>query len=175
MFKKILLATAVTAALVAPSFAAPAKTPTVAVINLPLIMSEIPQSKALEEKLAKEFGPRQNELQTMQQKGTQLAQEIQMGKYQGDELINKQRELAQMQSDFQLKARAFQEDESKRSKEENRKIAVEVQSAIDAIAKERGIDLVLREISIAYVVDSLDISNDVIARVSKNSTVKSKK
>lgn len=174
MFKKILLATALTAALVSPTMAAaPAKAPTVAVINLPLIMSEIPQTKAVEAKLSQEFAPRQAEIQSLQQKGSQLAQDLQMGKYQGDELTKKQRELAQLQSDFQLKVRAFQEDERKRSGEEQRKIAVEVQSAIDAIAKERGIDLVLREIGIAYTIDSLDISQDVIKRVSNSA--KSKK
>lgn len=168
MFKKILLATALTAALVSPVMAADAaKTPTVAVINLPLIMNEIPQSKDVEAKLAKEFAPRQAELQSLQQKGAQLAQELQSGKYKGDQLTTKQRELAQMQSDFQLKVRAFQEDERKRSTEEQRKIAVEIQNAIDAIAKERGIDLVLREMGIAYTIDSLDISKDVISRVSK--------
>lgn len=177
MFKKILLATALTAALVSPSMAAPAaKAPTVAVINLPLIMNEIPQSKAAEEALAKEFAPRQAELQSLQTKGAKLAQDLQSGKYQGDQLIAKQRELAQMQSDFQLMARAFQEDERKRSTEEQRKVAVEVQNAIDAIAMERGIDLVIREMTIAYVVPELDITKDVIDRVSKaNKSGKSKK
>lgn len=177
MFKKILLATALTAALVSPSFAAKsATTPTVAVINLPLIMSEIPQTKAVEEMLAKEFGPRQNEIETLNQKGSKLLQEIQAGKYQGDELVAKQRELAQLQSDFQLKVRAFKEDESKRSNEEQRKIAIEVQKAIDSIAKERGVDLVLRELSIVYVVEPMDISKDVIERVSKSANKgKSKK
>lgn len=176
MFKKILLATAVSAALALPAMAAPAaKAPTIAVINLPLVMNEIPQSKAVEESLRKEFAGRQDELQKLQQKGMQLSQELQTGKYQGDTFTAKQRELAQLQSDFQLKARAFQEDERKRSTEEQRKIAVEVQSAIDAIAKERGIDLVLREIGIAYTIDSLDISRDVIDRVSKNAGKKGKK
>lgn len=167
MFKKILLASALSAALVSTTIAAPAKAPTIGVINLPLIMSELPQTKAVEAKLAKEFAARKAELESLQQKGIQLSQELQTGKYQGDQLISKQRELAQMQSDFQLKARAYQEDEHKRGNEEQRKIAVEIQNAIDSIAKERGIELVLREVGIAYVVPSLDLSQDVIDRVSK--------
>lgn len=168
MFKKILLATALTAALVSPVMAADAaKTPTVAVINLPLIMNEIPQSKDVEAKLAKEFAPRHTELMSLQQKGAQLTQELQSGKYTGDQLIKKQRELAQMHADFQLKVRAFQEDERKRSLEENRRVEIEIQNAIDSIAKERGIDLVLSDKGIAYVANYLDISQDVISRVSK--------
>ncbi len=194
MFKKALLASALSVALmgaVAPAVAAPAanakaeaaqtvkdpsakartkspaaKTPTIAVINLPLIMSEIPQAKERDERLVKEFAPREQELQKMQQNGVKLSQELQAGKYKGNELTAKQREIAQLQAEFQLKARAFQEDQQKRVQEENRKLAIAVQKAIDSIAKERGIDLVLRGEAIAFTVNSLDISVDVIKRVS---------
>lgn len=176
MFKKVLLATALSVALLgstqavqaadAAADAAAARTPTVAVINLPYIMNEIPQSKALEQALAKEFGAREQELQKMQQTGSQLGADLQAGKFKGDELVAKQREMAQLQSDFQLKARALQEDQQKRVNEEQRKITIEVQKAIDTIAQERGIDLVLRGEGIAYTIPELDISGEVIKRVS---------
>ena len=172
MLKKVLLASALSFALLGASAQAAdapaaARTPTVAVINLQLIMNDIPQTKALTEALAKEFGAREQELQKMQQKGSQLGSDLQAGKYKGDELVSKQRELAQLQSDFQLKARALQEDQQKRVSEEQRKIDIEVQKAIDAIAKERGIDLVLRgEGFIVYSIPELDISSEVISRVS---------
>ena len=175
MLKKVLLASALGAALFTTSLAqsavaaeaAAAKAPTIAVLNLQYIMTEIPQSKALQQTLAKEFGAREQELQKMQQEGSQLGSDLQAGKYKGDELVSKQREFAQLQSDFQLKARALQEDQQKRVSEEQRKINIEVQKAIDAIAKERGIDLVLRgEGFIAYSIPELDISSEVISRVS---------
>ena len=172
MLKKVLLASALSFALLGASAQAAdapaaARTPTVAVINLQLIMNDIPQTKALTEALAKEFGAREQELQKMQQKGSQLGSDLQAGKYKGDEMVAKQREFAQLQSDFQLKARALQEDYQKRAAEEQRKIDIEVQKAIDAIAKERGIDLVLRGDGIAvYSIPELDISSEVISRVS---------
>lgn len=171
MLKKVLLASALSFALLGASAQAAdapaaARTPTVAVINLQLIINDIPQTKALEEALAKEFGAREQELQKMYQKGSQLGTDLQAGKYKGDELVAKQREFAQLQSDFQLKARALQEDQQKRAAEEKRKIDIEVQKAIDAIAKERGIDLVLRGEGIAYTIPELDISSEVITRVS---------
>lgn len=172
MLKKVLLASALSFALLGASAQAAdapaaARTPTVAVINLQLIINDIPQTKALEEALAKEFGAREQELQKMYQKGSQLGTDLQAGKYKGDELVAKQREFAQLQSDFQLKARALQEDQQKRAAEEQRKINIEVQKAIDAIAKERGIDLVLRgDGNIAYAIPELDISSEVISRVS---------
>ena len=177
MLKKVLLASALSFALLgvsaqAADAPAAARTPTVAAINLPFIINEIPQTKALEEALVKEFGAREQELQKMQQQGSQLGTDLQAGKYKGDELVAKQRELAQLQSDFQLKARALQEDQQKRLNEEQRKINIEVQKAIDAIAKERGIDLVLRGEAIAYTIPELDISSEVINRVSAASKAK---
>ena len=178
MLKKVLLASALSFALLGASAQAAdapaaARTPTVAVINLQLIMNDIPQTKALTEALAKEFGAREQELQKMQQKGSQLGSDLQAGKYKGDEMVAKQREFAQLQSDFQLKARALQEDYQKRAAEEQRKIDIEVQKAIDAIAKERGIDLVLRGDGIAvYSIPELNISSEVITRVSAASKAK---
>lgn len=178
MLKKVLLASALSLAVLGTTVQAAATAeqsayrPTIAVINLPLIMTEIPQSKALEQTLAKEFGPREQELQKMQQQGSQLGADLQAGKFKGDELTKKQREMAQLQSDFQLKARALQEDKQKRIGQEERKIAVEVQKAIDAIAKERKIDLVLSgsllpgQPIVVYAEPQLDLSDEVIARVS---------
>ncbi len=175
MIKKVLLASVLAAAIgtalttsnvaIAADKAA-ARQPTVAVLNLPFIMTEIPQAKAVQEALVKEFGPREQELQKLQQDGVKLGQELSSGKYKGDELVTKRRELEQMQSSFQLKARALQEDQQNRMQDENRKLAVTVQRAIDAIAQERGIDLVLRGEAIAYTIDALDISQEVIKRVS---------
>ena len=174
MLKKVLLASALGAALFTTSLAqsavaaeaAAVKAPTIAVLNLQYIMTEIPQSKALQQTLAKEFGAREQELQKMQQEGVKLSQDLAAGKYKGDELTNKRRELEQLQADFRLKGRALQEDQQKRVQEEEREVMVTVQRAIDSIAQERGIDLVLRDEAIAYTISDLDISQEVIKRVS---------
>ena len=145
MFKKIALALAVASIAATPAMAAEkAQTPTVAVINVPLIMHEIPQAKTTREKLAKEFAPRERELQNLEAEGNKLAQKLKDSKLSEKERVDLQRRFAQMQSDFNLKAQALQEDQRKRVADENLKLAQEVQKAIDAIAKERGIQLVLR-------------------------------
>ena len=169
MFKKIALALAVASIAATPAMAAEkAQTPTIAVINVPLIMHEIPQAKTTREKLAKEFAPRERELQNLEAEGNKLAQKLKDSKLSEKERVDLQRRFAQMQSDFNLKAQALQEDQRKRVADENLKLAQEVQKAIDAIAKERGIQLVLRGESVAYTVNALDISQDVIERVGKS-------
>lgn len=169
MFKKIALAVAVASMMATSAMAAEkAQTPTIAVINVPLIMHEIPQAKTTRETLAKEFAPRERELQNLEAEGTKLAQQLKDGKLSEQQRVDLQRRLAQMQSDFNLKAQALQEDQRKRVADENLKLAQQVQKAIDSIAKERGIQLVLRGESVAYTVNALDISQDVIDRVGKS-------
>lgn len=167
MFKKSLLAAAAAAALMTGAAqAADDNITNIAVINVPLIMHEIPQAKDSAEAMAKEFGPRQQELMTLEQEGKKLAADLQAGKFKGDELTDAQRRLAQLQSDFNLKGRALQEDAGKRTHEEQQRLAGLVQKAVDQIAKERGLQLVLRgENVVAYTVSALDISQDVIDRV----------
>ena len=169
MFKKIALALAVASIAATPAMAAEkAQTPTIAVINVPLIMHKIPQAKTTREKLAKEFAPRERELQNLEAEGNKLAQKLKDSNLSEKERVDLQRRFAQMQSDFNLKAQALQEDQRKRVSDENLKLAQEVQKAIDAIAKERGIQLVLRGESVAYTVNALDISQDVIDRAGKS-------
>ena len=175
MFKKILVASVLSAAVLGSSvvLAAPAATansqataPTVAVINLPYILNEIPQTKAIQERILKEFAPREQELQKLQQQGIKISQDLQQGKFKGEQLTTKQRELAQIQADLQLKGRALQEDQQKRAQEEERKLQVTIQKAIDDIANARGIDLVLRGEGVVFTVPKLDLTEEIIKRVS---------
>ena len=99
MFKKIALAVAVASMMATSAMAAEkAQTPTIAVINVPLIMHEIPQAKATRENLAKEFAPRERELQNLEAEGTKLAQQLKDGKLSEQQRVDLQRRLAQMQS-----------------------------------------------------------------------------
>ncbi len=159
------LSAAAAALLLSVGAAQAADAPTIAVINVPLIMHEIPQAKESQAAMAKEFGPRQQELQTLDQEGQKLSQELQSGKLTGQALTDAQRHLAQLQSDFNLKGRALQEDANRRGREEQVKLGGLVQQAVDAIAKERGLQLVLKGESVAYAVKAVDISQDVIDRV----------
>ena len=55
----------------------------------------------------------------------------------------------------------------KRIHEEEMKLARLVQEAIDSIAKERGLQLVVRGEAVAYATNAVDISPEVIKRVSQ--------
>ncbi len=176
MLKKLAIATALTFALTQVSFAedkAPAAAPnnvSIAVVNVPLIMSELPQAKVEAEKLQKEFGPRKAELDKIQEQGVKLEQELKTAKDSKATEIH--RKLASLKSEFDLKAQALQEDSQKKQREAEVQLGRIVQEAIDRIAKERGIDLVVRGETVVYATDAVNISKEVIERASKLKPVK---
>ena len=166
MLKKLVLASVLTALVsVNGAMATDAKSQSlsIAAVNIPFVMNEIPQAKDTTANLQKEFAPRQQEILKIEQEGQKLEGEI--SKLQGQKQIDAQRKLAQLRADYQLKAQAFQEDQRKRIQEENIKLGRLVQSAIDTVAKERGLQIVLRGEAVAYATNAADISQEVIARV----------
>lgn len=175
MANKFAIAAALAAAVIAPAAfgadSAPAQNDAAAassfigVVNVPLIMNDIPQAAASKEKLQKQFGPRAAELQKLETDGKALQQQLPTLK--GDQQVEAQRKLAQMQADYNLKARALQEDQGKAIHDEEMKLGRLVQEAIDNIAKERGLQLVIRGEAVAYATRAVDISDEVISRVSK--------
>ncbi|MGN0902771.1 MAG: OmpH family outer membrane protein [Succinivibrio sp.] len=190
MYKKLFLASALSLALTAPSMTFAAENTateakaesaakeniSIAVVNIRLIMSELPQAKKAAEEMQKEFAPRADELKKIQQEGMTLEKELQEAK--GDKAVEIQRKLAKLKSDFDLKNQALQEDSQRKEREHELKLGRLIQTAIDRIAKERGIALVVRGESVVYASSAVDISNEVIARASKlkpASEVKAKK
>ena len=90
-----------------------------------------------------------------------------MQKSQGDKATELQRKLAKLKADYDLKGQALQEDSQKSQPEAEMKLGKLIQTAIDRIAKERGIELVVRGESVVFASDAVDISEEVIARASK--------
>lgn len=158
-----------TAAVAAEPQAPQAISPTVAVVNIPFVVTESPQFKALHDKMAREFGDRQKEVEKLKTEGEQQISVIQSGKLKGEELVRAQRRVQELQADFQLKGRALQEDMKRKGDEEQKTLMGVIQNAIDEIARERGIQLVIagqQGGAVAYAAPVLDISEEVIARVS---------
>lgn len=171
MYKKLLLASAFSFALATSSFAEEAKAPvnsvagSVGVVNVQLIMNSLPQAKAHAEALQKEFGPRSDELKKIEEQGKKFQEALKT--QEGEKAIETQRKLQQLQSEFELKGRAFQEDVQKKEREIEMELQRIMQKAIDLVAKERGLQLVIRGEAIVFASDAVNISDEVIARASK--------
>ena len=168
MFKKQALALSLVAVLgmVGQTFAADTN---IGIVNLRLIRFDAPQAHELQQTMAKEFGPRQEELKNIENEGQKLAQQIQSGTLAGEQLTNAQRQIAQLQSDFNLKARALQEDQRKRAQEMEGRVNNEIQKAIDAVAKEQKLDFVMDGMAILNLSnEALNVTDEVLENLKKS-------
>jgi outer membrane protein len=153
-------------ALAAALNAAPAAAdPKIAVIRTPVILRDAPQIKAADVKLKSEFAQREKDLQTEQ---TKLGDDIK--KYQRDadsmsaqQRANTEKDLNTRKIDFDLKQRQFSEEAQNRNQDLRRDVLEKVNKAIDEVAKDKGLDLVLQDP--AFASDALDITGDVLKKL----------
>lgn len=141
----------------------------IAVVDIAKVLHEIPQRKAIESKLKSEFDSRVREMQRMETEGQTLAAKLKKDEsfMSADERTKSQRKLAELQSEFNLKGQALQEDQRRRFNEEQKKVFEKIQTAVDGIAKSEGYDMVLNRQAVVYTNDKNDISAKVIQQVSK--------
>ena len=168
---KVLQVASLALAMMASGYSAQAAAETkIAVVNVARILHEIPQSKAIESQLKAEFSGRISEMQRLESEGQSLAAKLKKDEsfMSSDERTKLQRRLAELQADFNLKGQALQEDQRRRFGEEQKKVFDKVQTAIDAIAKSQGYDLVLNGQAVVFGDGKLDITDQVIQQVSKS-------
>lgn len=153
------------------SVAQAANPSSVAVINLPQILKEIPQSAQIKKKLESEFSGRQAELKKLNDQYVALVEKLKKnGAYMKEqEQISTQRKAQELQSQLQIKGQALMEDQRRRVSEEESKIMEKIATAVEKIAKQRGYDIVINGVAaVVYANDSIDISKEVIQMVSKS-------
>ncbi len=168
---KVLQVASLALAMMASGYSAQAAAETkIAVVSVPRIMQQIPQGKAIEAKLKSEFSSRISEMQRLESEGQSLAAKLKKDEsfMSADERTKMQRRLAELQADFNLKGQALQEDQRRRFNEEERKLLEKIQTAIDAIAKAQGFDLVLNGQAVVFGNGKSDISEQVIQQISKS-------
>lgn len=87
-----------------------------------------------------------------------------MNDAQKTELVRK---MESLKSEYQLKGKALDEDLRRRQGEEQNKLLVKVQKAINTIAEKDQYDLVLQRGAVIYVKPNADISGKVVEALSK--------
>lgn len=164
--KKVIKATALALAL-ATSFTASAAG--YAVVDAGHILQQLPQREAIGKRLNEEFQTRAVELNKLQTELVTLNE-----KRQRDAALMTQQEqtqlgrkLAELDAQLKLKGKAFQEDQQRRGQEENNKLLVLLEHAIETVAKRDGYDLVITKQAALFVDPKLDISDKIIQELSK--------
>lgn len=142
---------------------------TVAVVNVQLIASQIPQTATMQKTLQDEFAAPTEEIKKLESDIKFNIEKFQresmtMSDDQKAELQNKVQEL---QKAYKAKADPLEQQMRRRQAEERNKVFALIQQAISAVAAEDKIDIVLDGQAVAFVTPEKDISKKVIERVSK--------
>lgn len=130
-------------------------------------MAQLAKRYNVPEKLRNEFKDRIDEL-----RGIENRMKTKVDKIKRDgELMSAadrtklQREMASLESDYKLKAKALAEDQRRRGSEEEQKLVQKIRQAIQDVAKREGYDLVVDANAVLYANPKDDLSSKVISAV----------
>ena len=137
----------------------------IAVINAPVLLRDAPQVQSADARFKAEFQKREDELKAEAKK---LSDDDKKFQREGDTLSAQQRantakDLYTRKTDFELKQRAFAEQAQARNSELQREVLEKVNQAIVEVAKDKGLDVVVRDP--AFANPALDITADVLAKL----------
>lgn len=144
----------------------------IAVVNSQQVVQQSPQYKAAESEMKKEFGKRREHLQAESDK---LQKEIATYQKNQDVMtsadrIKKQNHLLAERNNLQYAQQKFQRDLQKRERELMARIMSRIRGVIKKIAKRDGYTLILQ--NPVYAVPSMDITQEVLKQLHKDSTQK---
>lgn len=149
--------------------AAHAQEAKIAAVNSDRILRESIPAKAAQTKLEAEFAKRDKDLQDMAQRLKSMSESLDksgVAMSAGDR-AQKQRDLSQLDSDFQRKQREFREDLNQRRNEELAAVLERANKVIKQIAEQQHYDLIVQEA--VYVSPRIDITDQVLKALAGSS------
>ncbi len=141
----------------------------IGVVNVEGIFKQMPQAIATQQSLSIEFKDEQAAIEAMR---LAIAQDIEKLRKDAPTLSEAQikegeTKINQARVEFEAKVKPFQEKVQTRSKEENDRLLQMLNQAIQAVATEEKLDVILDGKSVIFVGPSLDISEKVLKKVSQ--------
>ncbi|MBA2690123.1 MAG: OmpH family outer membrane protein [Burkholderiales bacterium] len=159
---KRIFAVALCAALLAGASGVIAAEQKIGFVSTERIFREAAPAQRAQKKLEKEFAARDAELQKMAKQAQALQSQIEKEGVTLPEADrrNKERELANLQRDFQRAQREFREDLNLRRNEELASVQERANKVIQQIAEQEKYDLILQEA--VYISKQIDITDKVL-------------
>ncbi|EYS98141.1 OmpH [Cupriavidus sp. SK-4] len=159
---KSLGAAALATAAIFAAVPASAQEARIAAVNSERILRDSQPAKAAQVKLEQEFSKRDRELQDMAQKIKGMADKLDKDTavLADSDRQRRQREVADMDREFQRKQREFREDLNQRRNEELAQVLERANRVIRQLAEQRKYDLIVQEA--VYVNPRIDITDDVM-------------
>lgn len=137
----------------------------IASVRVDEMILQSPVYKSLADKMKGEFERRKTDLDTQIKAFQEDAKKFQRDAeiMSPDERAKKEKDLRARQVDLQYAQEKFKEDAAARDRELTQDLLGKVKQAIDAVAKEKGLDLIIRDP--LYAVPAVDITDDVLKRL----------
>lgn len=153
------------ATLLATITAAAAAEPKIASVRVDEVILQSATFKAARDKFNGEFEKRKGDLENDIKKFQEDAKKYDRDKeiMSPDERAKKEKDLTSRQVDLQYAQQKFNEDASSRDRDLQKDLVGKLKDAIDAVAKEKGLDLILRDP--LYATASIDITDEVLKRM----------
>ena len=164
MIKHLRLA-AVTALLAAGAPAlSQSETPRIGVVNSERILRESNAAKAAQQRLEQEFSRRERELQDSAARIKQLGERLErdLAVLADSDRARRQREVAELDREFQRRQREFREDLNQRRNEELASVIERANRVIKLLAEQEQYDLILQGQETVYASPRLDITDKVL-------------
>ena len=141
----------------------------IAAVNSDRILRESAAAKAAQVKLEAEFAKRDKDLADMAQKLKSMSDSLDKNgaSMSPTDRAQKQRDLSQLDTDFQRKQREFREDLNQRRNEELAQVLERANRVIRSIAEQRKYDLIVQEA--VYVNPRIDITDEVLKALNSQS------
>jgi len=167
---KTLSAVALAAAAAFAAAPAMAQEARIAAVNSERILRDSQPAKAAQVKLEQEFSKRDRELQDMAQKIKGMADKLDKDTavLADADRQRRQREVADLDREFQRKQREFREDLNQRRNEELAQVLERANRVIRQLAEQRKYDLIVQEA--VYVNPRIDITDDVMKALNSSSS-----
>lgn len=158
----LILAATVGALCAAPLASAEAKIATIRSLDL---LRDAPQIKSANEKMKTEFEKKQKDLDSERKKLEEDAKKFQReaDTLSAQQRANSEKDLNTRKIDFEFKARQLSEQVQAREQELRRELQAKFAKAIEEVAKEKSIDLVLQDP--VYAAPAIDITEEVLKRL----------
>jgi outer membrane protein len=121
--------------------------------------------KAARDKFNGEFEKRKKDLESQIKQFQDDAKKYERDKdiMSPDERAKKEKDLTSRQVDLQYAQQKFNDDAGQRDREFQKELVGKLKDAIDAVAKEKGLDLIVRDP--LYATPSTDITDEVLKRM----------
>ena len=136
--------------------------PKIGYVSLERIIRESTAAKSAQDRIQQEFSRRDKDLQELAARLKQTSEKLERdGPVVAEgERLRRQRELADLDREFQRKQREFREDLNQRRNEELAAVLERANKAIKAIAEAEKFDVILQEA--VYASPRIDITDKVI-------------